>query len=229
MCNFGGIASVLVRRAGDQTPYSVAEVGNWGARADREAILTQYGGDLPAGCVPCVVPGAPSAWITALEQFGTWSFADVSAPAAELATEGFPLDVRAAQELEVTGQDFQQWESSRQVDWPAGRPPRAGERLVQPALGRLLRNLAAAEHGASRRERLAAVHDAFYRGWVAQTLVDFVGDTAARSTSTTWRRSGPRWLPPRRWRTAAGRSTSRRPGTGRPDRRPGPRHPSTPS
>jgi gamma-glutamyltranspeptidase / glutathione hydrolase len=174
MCNLGGIASILVRRSGDHTPYSVAGVGNWGARADREAILRQYGGHLPAGCVPAIVPGAPSAWITALERFGTWSFADVSAPAAELATEGFPLDLRAAQSLAITGRDFSQWESSRLVYWPAGRPPRPGERLVQPALGRLLRELAAAELGATRAERLGAVHDAFYLGQVAETLVDFV-------------------------------------------------------
>ncbi len=174
MCNLGGIASVLVRRAGDPTPYSVAGVGTWGASADRATILETYGGDLPPGGVPCIVPGAPSAWITALERFGTWSFADVAAPAAELATDGFPLDIRTAQSLEITGRDFAQWPSSREVYWPDGRPPRPGERLVQPALGRLLRDLAAAETGASRGDRLGAVHDHFYRGEVAQTVVEFV-------------------------------------------------------
>lgn len=174
MCNFGGIASVLVRPAGDPTPYSVAGVGRWGARADRQTILDQYAGDLPAGGVPCIVPGAPSAWLTALERFGTWSFADVAAGAIELALDGFPLDLRAARSLEITGQDFRQWPSSREVYWPAGRPPHPGERLVQPALGRLLQDLAAAEHGATRSERLQAVHDAFYRGRVAEMVVGFV-------------------------------------------------------
>lgn len=176
MCNFGGIASVMVRRAGDPTPYSVAGVGYWGARADRAAILDRYGGDLPPG-VSSIVPGAPSAWITALEQFGTWSFADVAAGAIELATGGFPLDLRTAQSLAITGRDFAQWESSRAVYWPSGHPPALGDRLVQPALGRLLARLVAAEDGSGTRpERLGRVHDAFYRGEVARTIAAFVRD-----------------------------------------------------
>ncbi len=174
MCNFGGIASILVRPAGDSTAYSVAGVGTWGASADRETLLTRYGGDLPPGGVPCIVPGAPSGWITALERFGTWSFADVAAPAIELATEGFPLDQRAAASLEITGQDFAQWESSRAVFWPSGRPPRAFDRLAQPQLGRLLLDLASAERGTTRGDRLRAVHDRFYRGPAAALIADFV-------------------------------------------------------
>jgi gamma-glutamyltranspeptidase / glutathione hydrolase len=174
MCNLGGIAPILIRRAGEDAAYSVAGVGTWGASADRAAILAAYGGDLPPGGVPCIVPGALSGWITALAEFGSWSFADVSAPAADLATGGFPLDQRTARSLEIAGARFGQWESSREVFWPQDRPMREFERLVQPQLGRLLLDLAAAERGASRIEGLQAVHDRFYRGPAATTIADFV-------------------------------------------------------
>lgn len=174
MANFGGIAPILVRTAGSPEVHSIAGVGRWGRSADLEEIRSRYSGGLPLGGVPSIVPAAPAAWITALDRFGTWSFADVVAPAIELATQGFPVDHRLAESLRVMGQGFSQWPSSRGVYWPRGRPPEPGERLVQPALGRLLADLAAAERGDSRSSALRAVHDAFYSGEVARRIVEFV-------------------------------------------------------
>lgn len=174
MANFGGIAPILVRAAGSREVHSVAGVGRWGHSADPEEIRSRYSGTLPLGGVPSIVPAAPAAWIAALERFGTWTFADAVAPAVELATHGFPVDHRLAESLRVMGGGFSQWSSSRDVYWPRGRAPEVGERLVQPALGRLLSSLAAAEQGVSRSAGLQAVHDAFYSGSVARRIVEFV-------------------------------------------------------
>lgn len=174
MANFGGIAPILVSPAGSATVHSIAGVGRWGRSADLEEIRALYGGALPLGGVPSIVPAAPAAWIAALERFGTWSFADVVAPAVELATAGFPVDHRLAESLRHMGRGFSQWPSSREVYWPRGRAPEPGERLVQPALGRLLKNLASAERGGTRSGALQAVHDAFYAGPVARRIVEFV-------------------------------------------------------
>ncbi|HET8614576.1 MAG TPA: gamma-glutamyltransferase, partial [Actinomycetales bacterium] len=103
-------------------------------------------------------------------------FADVVAPAVELATRGFPVDQRLAESLRVMGRGFSRWPSSRDVYWPADRAPEPGERLLQPALGRLLAELGAAERGATRSEGLKAVHDAFYSGPVARRIVEFVSE-----------------------------------------------------
>lgn len=172
MANFGGIAPILVRRP-DGAVASVAGVGRWGREATLEAVRHRFGGSLPLGGAPCIVPGAPSAWITALREFGTWSFAQVAAPAIALAADGFLLDHRTATNLRIMGAGFTRWEQNAAIYWPHGRPPEAGDRLRQPDLARLLGDLAAAEHG-DRVDGLQAVHDAFYRGEPARLIVEDV-------------------------------------------------------
>ncbi|MBO9521546.1 MAG: gamma-glutamyltransferase [Nocardioidaceae bacterium] len=176
MASFGGIAPILVRSARDGRVHSVAGVGRWGASATLEAVRDRYGDSLPLGGAPCIVPGAPAAWIAALRNFGTWSFADAAAPAIELAESGFPLDHRTADNLRVMGAGFSQWASSRSVYWPQGRPPLPGERLRQPDLAALLRLLGDAESAAAggRDAGLAAAYEAFYRGPVAERIASFV-------------------------------------------------------
>lgn len=176
MCNFGGIAPIVVRPGRDGIVYAVAGAGWWGSGATVAAHRERYGGDMPPGPAVAVVPGAPAAWIAALARFGTWSFARAAAPAIELAREGFPLDRRLAAGLAVTGRSFGRWESSRRIYWPEGRPPAEGDRLVQDDLGRLLERLAEAESGRTREEALAAVHRAFYEGEPAERIARFVAD-----------------------------------------------------
>jgi gamma-glutamyltranspeptidase / glutathione hydrolase len=179
MCNFGGVAPILVRVAGQQDVWSVAGLGHWGSAATVEAHRERHRGDMPAGGPCAIVPGAPAAWVAALRRFGTWGFAEAAAFAVELAGEGFPLDLRLAESLEICGGAFSRWESSRSIYWPQGRPPRTGERLVQADLAGLLKRIGEAERdaargGASREEALDAAHRAFYEGEVARRIVEFV-------------------------------------------------------
>jgi gamma-glutamyltranspeptidase/glutathione hydrolase len=173
MCNFGGVAPITVRAAGEDVVHSVAGLGPWGAAATLEAFRARYGTEMPLGPPVGVVPGAPSAWIRALRRWGTWTFAECAAPAIALARDGFVLDERVAAALALTGRGFRCWASSREIYWPAGRPPEAGDRLVQDDLGRVLQGLAAAERGSSREAALDAVHDAFYRGEIAERVARF--------------------------------------------------------
>lgn len=176
MANFGGIAPILVRPSGSQVAYSVAGIGRWSRSASLEALLNRYGGKLPLDGAPAIVPGAPAGWLKALESFGTMSFAEVAAPAIRLAREGFLLDRRAAESLDITGRRYSQWESSAQVYQPNGVPLREGDRLRQTALGNLLQHLADAESRSkgSREQGIRAAHDAFYRGEVAKEIVTWV-------------------------------------------------------
>lgn len=175
MANLGGIAPILVRSARDGLVHSVAGIGRWGRSATLQAVRDRYGDSLPLGGAPCIVPGAPAAWIAALREFGTWSFAEVAAAAIDLAENGFSLDHRTAANLRLMGAGFGRWESSSAVFRPQGRPLGPGERLKQPDLAALLRLIARAESGAQGRDAgLAAAHDAFYRGPVAHQIADYV-------------------------------------------------------
>ncbi len=174
MCSFGGIAPILVRPAGSAEVYDVAGVGRWSRTVSLEKMRDRYGAALPLGEAPFIVPGAPSAWLTALEQFGTWRFRDVVAPAAELARDGFPLDLRTARSMQIMSAGFSRWDSSRRVLCPLGREPRAGDRLIQADLAKLLTELSDADSAADRVDGIRQVHDAFYRGRPAARLASAV-------------------------------------------------------
>jgi gamma-glutamyltranspeptidase / glutathione hydrolase len=173
MCNLGGVAPIMVRQPGADVVESVAGLGWWGEAATLDAYRARYGEEMPLGPPVGIVPAAVSAWVRALQRFGTWTFRDCAAPAIELAHDGFPVDRRLAAALEVTGCGFSRWPSSRAVYWPDGAPPRPGDTLVQDALGRLLERLADAERASTREAGLDAVHDAFYCGDIAQRIAAF--------------------------------------------------------
>jgi gamma-glutamyltranspeptidase/glutathione hydrolase len=176
MCNFGGVAPILVRSGETGRVTAIDGIGGWGREATLERFRERYGDDMPLGGAISIVPGAPGAWIAALREFGTWTFGDVVRPAIELAADGFIIDRRIAAQLEITSSGFGQWPSSVAVFTQDGRPWGAGDRLRQQALARLLEGLAAAERGATRGEALTSVHRAFYEGEVAQRIVSFVRD-----------------------------------------------------
>lgn len=174
MCNLGGVAPILVRPGGAGTVHSVAGLGWWGAAATLDAFRERFGDYMPLGAPVGVVPAAVSAYVRALQRFGTWTFAACAAPAIALARDGFCLDGRTATSLAIMGQGYGQWPGSLAIYWPDGRPPRPGERLVQDALGRTLEFLCEAERGAGDREAgLDRVHDAFYRGDIAEIISRF--------------------------------------------------------
>ena len=58
MCNLGGIAPILIKRAGDKTVWSISGVGPWGREATLERFRARYGDDIPLGSGACVVPAA---------------------------------------------------------------------------------------------------------------------------------------------------------------------------
>jgi gamma-glutamyltranspeptidase/glutathione hydrolase len=138
MCNFGGIAPILIRPADSKDSFSVAGIGRWSRSASIEKLVSRYGGSLPLDGAPAIVPGAPAGWLKALERFGTMSFAEVAAPAIALAKDGFLLDKRSAQSLEITGRGYSGWPTSAAIYQPAGKPMAEGSRLRQPALADLL-------------------------------------------------------------------------------------------
>ena len=177
MCNLAGIAPILVRPADSAQVMSIAGVGRWSSTATIEAFTKRHGTSMDGACAPCVVPGALAGWLSALDRFGTWSFADVAAAAVELATDGFVLDATVASALDLFAWRYEQWPSSAEIYCAGGHRAKAGDRLVQGDLGDLLRRLVEAETGSrcdNRSARIDAVRRAFYEGDVAQTMVDFV-------------------------------------------------------
>ncbi len=172
MCNLGGVAPTLIRSAVSDRIYVIDGVGPWSREVTLDAFLSRHGRQMPLGSPVGVVPAAFDAWCTALSRFGTWRLSDVIAPAIDYAERGFPLDLRSAKALELLGNGFSSYETSRVIYWPKGRPPRPGEWLVQTDLARTLTRLAACDSG-PRAEGIAAARSHFYKGDIAQELIAF--------------------------------------------------------
>jgi gamma-glutamyltranspeptidase/glutathione hydrolase len=135
--------------------------------ASCEYFNRNHGGEIPLGILESQVPAALDAYVTALEHFGTMSFAEVAAPAIRFARDGFPMYPLMAQ---LVGEKPLPWPTTREHFMPGGRQPKVGELFVQADLGATIQFLADEEVKPAKQGRkagLKAVHDAFYKGDIA--------------------------------------------------------------
>jgi len=189
---FGGEAPILVRTR-DGKVQAIAGVGAMPRLATANLFRTRrlLPGEVTtkpdprgmrafvpvAGLMPALVPGMFAAALTALGEYGTRSFAEVAAPAIELA-DGFPIDETRVGAIRRIRAFLELWPDSRRVFLPAGRLPAPGDIFRQPDLARTLRSLVEAERtalaaGAGRVKALDAVAGYFYRGPIARRIDAF--------------------------------------------------------
>ena len=173
--NVAGVAPILIYLAATGEVVTIAGLGTWPKAASSTFFQTRHGGDIPIGILRTVVPAAPDAWITALEKYGTMSFADVAAAAIRFAGEGFPMYPLMHDIIEAEAATVRGWPSSAAVFLPDGRPPEVGKLFVQSDLARTLQYMADEEAAAKggREAGLAAARDAFYKGDIAAQIIRF--------------------------------------------------------
>ncbi len=149
MSGLGGRGSIVIRDA----------AGNTHGIDGLNRVPTNFTGGAPPGYNQAAVPGVPAALARALAEHGSWSLAEVLAPAIELAEEGFPMPPGEAARLASARGDLLQHEASRRAFLrPDGTAYAAGDHFVQPEMARALR--AMAEGGI----------DVFYHGWIADSI-----------------------------------------------------------
>jgi gamma-glutamyltranspeptidase/glutathione hydrolase len=173
--NFGGVAPILVYLAERDVVFSISGLGRWPRRASVDFFRVHHRGTIPTGIMSSLTPAAPDAWLTALDQFGTLSFAEVVAPAIELA-EGFPMYEQLNVNLTASRHKLLRWPSSRAVFMPDGEVVAIGQLLRQADLAATLRGLAGVERAAmtyGRAAGLRAVRDAVYHGEIARRMAEF--------------------------------------------------------
>ena len=71
---FAGVAPIMIHHAESGRTVTISGLGTWPAKTDPQVFLNEHEGRIPKGVLRSVVPGAPDAWITALELYGTMSF-----------------------------------------------------------------------------------------------------------------------------------------------------------
>ncbi|RBM06274.1 gamma-glutamyltransferase family protein [Streptomyces sp. PT12] len=172
--NFAGVAPLMIRLA-DGTAVSLDGLGVWPRRLPADLFMAEHGGTIPTGVLRTVVPAAPDAWITALRDHGTMTFAQVAAAAARLARDGFPVFPLLADGIAKRQAGYRRWEANAAIYLPGGRPPRVGERFVQADLARTIQIMIDAEEraGGGRVAGLEAARAAFYEGEIADRIVAY--------------------------------------------------------
>jgi gamma-glutamyltranspeptidase / glutathione hydrolase len=176
LVNFAGVAPVMIYRAKEREVLTISGLGTWPRAVSPDLFQKRHGGRIPDGLLRTVVPAAPDAWITALENYGTMGFGDCASAAIRFASRGFPMYGLMSDMIGVHAADYARWPSSAAIYLPNGAPPRRGDIFVQADLGRTLQYMADQERAAAANGRAAglkAARDAFYRGDIARAIVAY--------------------------------------------------------
>lgn len=183
----GGEAPILLWDQAQGRVQSIRGQGCAPAGASPAAFRAMGFEQVPGiGLLPATVPGAFSAWMTMLLEHGTWSLADVLAPAIQYAREGFPLVPRISQAILAVRELFlEHWPSSAAVWLPQGKVPQPGALFRQPALAamyeRLLRD--AQREGDSRSGVIQSAMRIWQSGFVAREIDQYCRGEPVRDTS----------------------------------------------
>lgn len=175
--NFAGVAPIMIRTA-DGATVSIDGLGVWPKRIPADLFMREHGGEIPTGLLRTVTPAAPDAWITALRDYGTMSFADVATPAMRLARDGFAVHPLLADGIEKRQSGYRRWAANEAIYLPGGRPPTVGERFVQTDLAHSIQLMIDAEAraaaaGGDRIAGLEAARAVFYEGEIAGRIVSY--------------------------------------------------------
>jgi gamma-glutamyltranspeptidase/glutathione hydrolase len=168
-----------VRGAGTAAtaPDSSATLRAGNGNQDMPTMPGARSGMIPStGPLAATVPAVLDACVTALDQFGTKSLAEVMQPAIELA-DGFPIDELRVQYITTRAPIFSQWPDAKKVFMPNGAVPKVGDVFVQADLARTLRSIVSTEKRNARRGRhaaLMAARDYFYKGPLAKRIGDYM-------------------------------------------------------
>jgi len=156
----------------------------------REYFVRKYGADAgappPRGVDSVSVPGAVAAWIALSQRFGKLPFADLMAPAAEIAERGYAVPVIVQQKWTMASKvsELVEGPGYAQTFLPRGRPPEVGERFAMPHAARALKLI-----GATKGE-------AFYRGEIAAAVAAWSQRHGGALTEADFAAYQPEWVTP---------------------------------
>ena len=175
----GSDVSILLHEAATGRTRAICGQGPMPAAASIDAYRRHGLDYVPgSGLLAATVPGAFGAWMRLLEEYGVLPARTVFAPAIHYATTGAPLLPKAAEMIAAVRPVFaEHWTESGRIYLDGeGRAPRAGQRWCNPDLASTYTRLLGegeARRG-SREDVIRATCDAFYRGFVAETIDAYV-------------------------------------------------------
>ena len=117
--NVAGVAPIMIRTGGGEL-RTIDGLGHWPASIPTDLFMREHGGKIPPGILRTVVPAAPDAWLTALRDYGTMSFADVAGEAIRFARDGFAVYEHLAENIAEHEDGYRRWSSNAEIYLPGG-------------------------------------------------------------------------------------------------------------
>nr|MDQ4008369.1 gamma-glutamyltransferase [Actinomycetota bacterium] len=182
----GGEVPILVCPAGDPRVRAVNGQGPAPAAASSRHFA-DLGLDLVpgTGLLPACVPGAFDAWMRLLAEYGTLRLGEVLQYAIGYARDGYPVVPRITATIGGVERLFrEQWQESARVYLGDG-VPEPGSRFRNPDLARTYQRIVdeAEAVTADRDGQIDAARDAFYRGFVAETINTYLATAKVMDSS----------------------------------------------
>ncbi|MBB3164346.1 gamma-glutamyltransferase family protein [Rhizobium laguerreae] len=128
------------------------------------------------GLLATVIPGSFDGWMLMLRDYGSMSVRDVLEPAIYYAEHGHPMLPRVSATIKGLAAFFEkEWPTSHETWLPGGSAPEAHANFRNPVLAETWKRvIAEAEAKSGREAQVQAARDAFYRGFVAEKIDDYL-------------------------------------------------------
>lgn len=130
------------------------------------------------------VPGAVASWVALSERFGKLPFADLMAPAIEIAERGYLLPIVVQQKWAAATPELRSQPGFAEAFLPWGRAPEVGELFRFASAARGLRAIAQSKGAA------------FYGGEIAQAIERFAAQNGGSITAKDFAAYKPEWVTP---------------------------------
>ena len=184
-CGIGGDLFVLYWDAKTRTLHGLNASGRAPAGMTREVFAERGLEEIPlSGPLPWTVPGCVDGWAELHAKFGRRPWGEVLEPAIRAADEGFAVTEVIAGYWAGARTSLAEHPSSAATYLPGGRAPRHGEVFRNPRLADTLRTIA----GGGR--------DAFYRGPIADALVEFSEENGGFFAAEDFADHASEWVEP---------------------------------
>lgn len=182
--SFPSVAPTLIYDAKNREIWSYCGVGTAPKKATIELFKSEGYKTMPTlSILAQLVPSSPDAIIAILEKYGTMSFEEISQEAIRLASKGFPIHSMMLNHLDLSLIErigfrlMMPYNVKVYLKGRWWRPLYHKDRFTQPDLAKTLQAMARAEEevikaGGSRSEGLKAVRDYFYKGPIADAIVN---------------------------------------------------------
>jgi gamma-glutamyltranspeptidase/glutathione hydrolase len=168
-CGIGGDAFAIVWHEGKA--HGLNASGHAPAAWDLDYFANKYGRDSQGhpiapkrGVDSVTVPGVVAGWVALHKKFGKLPFADLMAPAIEIATRGYAVSPVLAHKWAAAVPELKDQPGFAQAFMPGGKAPEVGQRFCLPGAAKTLALIG------------QTAGQAMYQGELAQRLVKYLNE-----------------------------------------------------